>query len=160
MWYLLGSFDRSAVSLRNLKIILNYSILCTNLFMLTCPCPLTSCVLAGIDHTFSCWDTSDSIFPSSPCSTACIFATGTWRWSSWISIFDIICRRKIRNSIVGSATTLLEQTYRSDVSVLTLYMKLSVRLKCVSLTFTNFFRCFAQFVVTSLFEIPTHHFTA
>ena len=25
VWYLLGSFDRSAVSLRNLKIILNYS---------------------------------------------------------------------------------------------------------------------------------------
>ena len=26
VWYLLGSFDRSAVSLRNLKIILNYSL--------------------------------------------------------------------------------------------------------------------------------------
>ena len=25
VWYLLGSFDRSAVSLRHLKIILNYS---------------------------------------------------------------------------------------------------------------------------------------
>ena len=130
-----------------------YQSLCASFFMFACPSPFTSCVLTSINHTSSCWNTSRSIFPSSSFSTTCIFTTGTWCWSSWRSIFDILCRRKIRNSIVGSATTLLEQTYRSDVSVLTLYMKLSVRLKCVSLTYTNFF-VVTQFVVTFLFAVP------